>query len=117
MEDTDALAILAALAQETRLNIVRRLVRAAPEAVAAGDLAADLGVPAATLSFHLSQLDRAGLVRATRQGRSILYAVETGTLRGLLAFLTEDCCQGRPEICNLSSAGPGCAPAVKESAS
>ena len=94
-----AVDLLAALAQDSRLSAVRLLVKAGPEGLAAGELAAALDVPAPTLSFHLSQLANANLVAARREGRSIIYAVRFETLRRLLQFLMDDCCQGRPEVC------------------
>ncbi len=98
MEMNDALAVLAALGQGTRLAIFRLLVRAAPDGLAAGEISATLDTPPATLSFHLAQLGHAGLVTASRRGRSIRYRVAFATMRHLLAYLTEDCCQGRPEV-------------------
>lgn len=99
MEMTDAVTALAALAQETRLAIFRLLVQAGPEGLPAGAIATRLGAAPATLSFHLSQLSHAGLIRSRRQGRSILYAVDIAAMRDLLGYLSEDCCQGHPEIC------------------
>jgi DNA-binding transcriptional ArsR family regulator len=84
--------ILAALAQETRLDVFRLLVRAGPEGLAAGEIARRLDVPAPTLSFHLRALQQAGLVRSERDGRSLVYAADFGALEGVLAFLTEQCC-------------------------
>ncbi len=98
MEMNDALAVLAALGQGTRLAIFRLLVRAAPDGLAAGEISATLDTPPATLSFHLAQLGHAGLVTASRRGRSIRYRVAFAPMRQLLAYLTEDCCQGRPEV-------------------
>jgi ArsR family transcriptional regulator, arsenate/arsenite/antimonite-responsive transcriptional repressor len=100
MESVDALTSLSALAQETRLAIVRRLVRAGPCGESAGLIAAALGTPAPTLSFHLKELERAGLITQRRESRSLIYAANYGGLRALLGFLMEDCCDGRPEICN-----------------
>ena len=99
MEQKTALAVLAALAQETRLRAFRILVAAGPTGLAAGDLAARLDVPPPTLSFHLRDLCAAGLTLATREGRSIRYAADFDTMGGLMAFLTENCCGGRPELC------------------
>jgi DNA-binding transcriptional ArsR family regulator len=84
--------ILAALAQETRLDVFRLLVRAGPEGLAAGEIARRLDVPAPTLSFHLRALQQAGLVRSERDGRSLVYAADFGALEGVLVFLTEQCC-------------------------
>lgn len=100
-----AIEALAALAQETRLDVFRLLVRAGPDGMAAGAIADELKVSRATLSFHLSQLERAGLLRSTRRGRSIIYAADFEGMRGLLGFLSEDCCAGRPEICGIVGSG------------
>jgi DNA-binding transcriptional ArsR family regulator len=99
MKKTQALEAFGALSQETRLDIFRRLVREFPDPMAAGDLAKELDVPPSTLSTHLGILSRAGLVKAERQGRSILYAADTEGTRELLMFLVRDCCRGQPEIC------------------
>jgi DNA-binding transcriptional ArsR family regulator len=99
MESDEALTALAALAQETRLAVFRLLVRESPGGLPAGRVAAELGVVPATLSFHLAQLERAGLLSARRQSRQIYYAAAPEGIRGLLSFLTEDCCRGRPELC------------------
>lgn len=93
MEATTALDRLSALAQETRLALFRRLVQQGPEGLAAGEIAAALAVPAPTLSFHLAQLERAGLVTSERSGRSIRYATNYGAMEELLAYLYENCCQ------------------------
>ncbi len=105
MNDELAVLALSALAQETRLAVFRLLVREGPEGLAAGEIAARLGVTPATLSFHLAQLERAGLLSARRTGRRIFYALDREGTRGLISFLTEDCCQGRPEICGGLGAG------------
>ena len=99
MEATDAARIFGALAQGSRLEVLRLLLAQGPNGLSAGDLAERLGAPASTTSFHLSALERAGLISATRQGRQIIYAVRIVTLRELLVFLTEACCGGRPELC------------------
>jgi DNA-binding transcriptional ArsR family regulator len=99
METETAVQALGALAQETRLAVFRLLVRAGPLGLPAGGIAERLGVPPATLSFHLKELSRAGLARSRRESRQIYYAAEFSLMRELLGFLTEDCCQGRPEIC------------------
>jgi arsenate reductase len=99
MEIDSAVAILAALAQESRLAALRLLIERGPNGLPAGTIADRLGLPASTTSFHLSALERAGLVLSTRQGRQMIYAVRFVTLRALLAFLTESCCAGQPELC------------------
>jgi DNA-binding transcriptional ArsR family regulator len=99
MKTADAVRRLQALAQESRLSAFRVLVKAGAEGVPAGELARGLGVPANTLSAHLNVLANAGLVTSRREGRSIIYAAGYDAMSGLLAFLMEDCCQGRPEVC------------------
>lgn len=99
MDERQALAAFAALAQEHRLRLVRRLVVAGPEGLAAGRVAEAVGVSASSASFHLKELEQAGLVQARREGRSIVYSAAYPALSGLVAFLMKDCCQGRPEVC------------------
>ena len=99
MELTHALRRLSALAQESRLAVVRLLVKAGPAGVAAGDIARELGVPANTLSAQLAILANAWLIASRRDGRSIIYVADYDGMTQLLAFLMEDCCQGRPEVC------------------
>lgn len=99
MDDRSAVAALLALAQETRLSVFRLLVGAGPSGLPAGSIAERLDVPPSTLSFHLKELERSGLVRSWRRARQIFYAAEFETMRRLLAFLTEECCGGHPEIC------------------
>jgi DNA-binding transcriptional ArsR family regulator len=92
MESREVVPILSALAQETRLEALRKLVEAGPEGLAAGEIARRLDVPAPTLSFHLKAMLHAGLVTARRAGRSLIYAADFETLRGVVGFLTENCC-------------------------
>ncbi len=99
MEISDAAVAFGALAQETRLELMRLLMAEGPGGLPAGELGARLAVPASTLSFHLAALERAGLTQSTRQGRQIVHAARFAGLRGLLGFLTETCCAGRPELC------------------
>lgn len=99
METEEAAFAFAALGQGTRLELLRALLDAGPNGLAAGEVAARLGVPASTLSFHLRALDQAGLIAATREGRSLIYAVQFARLRSLLAFLAEACCGGEPHRC------------------
>lgn len=96
MEMKQTVACLAALAQETRLSIFRLLVQAGPEGLCAGDIGARLGVAPATLSFHLAQLANAGLLQARQQSRFIFYAADYAAMNGIVAFLTENCCGGKP---------------------
>ena len=105
METNTAIEALAALAQATRLGIFRLLLRQGPSGLPAGEIAAALAVPPATLSFHLKQLEQAGLLTSRRDSRLIFYAADIEGIRRLLAFLTEDCCQGRPEICGALAEG------------
>jgi len=99
MESTEAAATLAALSQETRLDLVRLLIAEGPNGLPAGEIGNRLAVPPSTLSFHLAALERAGLTRSVRRGRQIIHAVRIAGLRQTLNFLTETCCGGRPELC------------------
>jgi arsenate reductase len=99
METDSAAAAFAALGQPTRLDLLRALLAAGPNGLAAGEIAARLGVAASTLSFHLRALDQAGLIAPTRRGRSLVYAAQVEPLRRLLAFLTDACCGGDPALC------------------
>ena len=99
MEKEAALAALSALAQGARLDIFRLLVQAGREGLPAGQIAGRLGLPANTLSFHLNQLRHAGLVNFRRESRSLIYATEFGAMNALLAYLSENCCQGDPSAC------------------
>lgn len=92
MEEIAVIEALAALAQESRLRVFRLLVTAGPDGLAAGQIAEDLALPANTLSFHLSHLKAAGLVSVRRDGRSQIYAAEYTRMRGLIDYLTEQCC-------------------------
>lgn len=99
MNRSQARDCFAALSQDTRLAIVRLLVKAGERGIAAGALAEKLGVSASNVSFHLKELENAELIAQRREARSIIYAANYAALRGLIAFLMEDCCGGRPEIC------------------
>jgi ArsR family transcriptional regulator, arsenate/arsenite/antimonite-responsive transcriptional repressor len=101
MSSQHALSALAALGQPTRLEIFRLLIRAEPAGLAAGALAEAIGCPQNTLSSHVGILVRAGLLRGTREGRSIVYRADINGMRALLAFLVKDCCDGHPELCKL----------------
>ena len=92
---------LSALAQETRLAAFRLLVAAGPEGVNAGAIADRLKVSAPTLSFHLKELERAGLISQRRDSRHIIYTADFAAMRALLSYLMQDCCGGRPEICDI----------------
>ena len=99
MDMNASLTALAALGQETRLDIFRLLVRAGPGGVAAGEVASRLGAMQNTVSSHLKILTQAGLIRAERDGRTIRYVADMTGFRDLLAYLMEDCCNGAPELC------------------
>lgn len=99
MEDKDFIELFAALAQEHRLAVFRLLMRQGPSGLPAGEISRRLGVPPSTLSAHLAQLSQAGLIRATRNRQQILYAADIEGTRRLIDYLTEDCCQGRPDVC------------------
>lgn len=99
METKSAVANLAALAHEGRLSVFRLLVQAGAEGLAAGEIARRLEILPNTLSASLNVLSHAGLIGSRREGRSIIYTADYDAMRGLLAFLMEDCCAGSPEIC------------------
>jgi DNA-binding transcriptional ArsR family regulator len=104
MKSKQAVAALAALSQETRLAVVRHLVASGPSGKPAGRIASHLKVAPPTLSFHLKELERAGLVTQRRESRNIIYAANFTAMRALLSYLMEDCCGGRPEICDIDVA-------------
>lgn len=99
MKERQALSAFAALSQETRLHILRLLVVAGPEGLAAGMIADQAGVSASNVSFHIKELERAGLVASRRESRSILYSIDFEALNGLVRFLMEDCCAGQISLC------------------
>ena len=99
MNSEEAIRALGALAQEHRLAIFRLLVREGMAGLTAGEIGERVGIGPTSASFHLKELDRAGLIEARREGRFIRYTFKVDTMRSLLAFLTRDCCQGRPELC------------------
>jgi DNA-binding transcriptional ArsR family regulator len=115
-----AIAALGALAQETRLDIFRLLVERGPQGMAAGEIGERLKQPSPTLSFHLNQLRHAGLISSRRESRSIIYSANFNTMNGLMAYLTEKCCGGRPELCGPDAFPPAqcaedsCAPGACE---
>jgi DNA-binding transcriptional ArsR family regulator len=110
MDQSQALSAFAALSQETRLAIVRLLVRAGPAGVPAGAIADEVGVSASNVSFHLKELERAGLIDARREARSIIYSASFDALRALIGFLMMDCCAAHPEICGPALADACCVP-------
>jgi DNA-binding transcriptional ArsR family regulator len=99
MDTATAVRGLSALSQEGRLDVFRLLVKGGPDGMPAGEIARKLAVAPNTLSAQLLILSNAGLIRARREGRSIIYCVDFDGIGGLLLFLTEDCCGGKPEIC------------------
>lgn len=99
MKLNDAVTALASLAQPARLKVFRLLVKSPEGGLCAGDISRKVGLPKPTLSFHLKELSRAGLITSEREGRSIKFAVRERGIQQLMTFLTEDCCQGRPELC------------------
>lgn len=115
MESEAAILALAALAQSTRLDVFRLLVKHEPEGVAAGDIARELVVPQNTLSAHLTILSRADLVTSERRSRSIIYRANLSALQSLTLFLIQDCCGGSAELCAplLESLTPCCPPKKK----
>src|SRR4051794_30528437 len=120
MDTTAAVSGMNALGQETRMRAFRLLLNAGAEGVPAGEIARRLGVPQTTMSTHLAQLTRAGLVRSRRASRSIIYIADLAGIRGLLGFLVQDCCQGQPETCGLLLdevlLHPACCPTPERSA-
>src|SRR5690242_1632838 len=99
MDMQDAVKRLSALAQDSRLEVFRLLVKAGPDGMAAGAIARKLKTAANTMSAQLLVLSNAGLIRARRDGRSIIYSIDFAAMSDLLVFLTEDCCGGRAEVC------------------
>ena len=111
MDSRAAIEALGALAQEHRLALFRQLIRAGHEGMPAGAIADALGIPNSSLSFHLSQLSRAGLITQERRHRSIIYRADYGAMNALVGFLMENCCEGS-DACETA---PACtAPAEKE---
>jgi ArsR family transcriptional regulator, arsenate/arsenite/antimonite-responsive transcriptional repressor len=114
MEKMDALAALAALAQDNRLDVFRVLVQAGEGGMPAGAVASALGLAPNTLSFHFDRLRQAGLVTCTRDGRSLIYAAKYETMNGLLAYLTENCCAGVAQACAPTACTPAKQPRARK---
>lgn len=114
MEERQARTAFAALAQETRLGIVRLLVQAGPDGMAAGAIAEAVAVSPSNVSFHLKDLEHAGMIVPRREARSIIYSADFTGLRDLIAFLMKDCCAGHPEICAPALADASCTPSKVE---
>ncbi len=104
METINAVTALSALAQESRLEIFRMLVEAGSEGIAAGQIGEKLNLPASTLSFHLNQLKNSGLIGCRRESRTLFYSANYACMNELMAYLTENCCQGNPEDCDIQTA-------------
>ena len=114
MEKSKALVALAALAQESRLDVFRLLVQVGKAGLPAGEIGAQLGLPSATLSFHLNQLKQAGLVSFQRNGRSLIYAAEYSAMNSLLAYLTENCCMGARAAWDVGICDPAAATIISK---
>lgn len=99
LNDNAALTVLLAMAQDTRLRAMRALLRSYPEGLAAGHIAREVGGMPSTMSFHLGQLEQAGLASSRRQSNSVIYTAVPEALGGLVRYLLDDCCGGRPELC------------------
>lgn len=112
MDKETTILALAALAQGTRLDTFKLLVRHEPDGLPAGEIARGLAVPHNTMSTHLAVLTRAGLVAAERRGRSIVYRANLASLREMMLFLVRDCCGGRPDLCAplVADLAPCCPP-------
>lgn len=104
-----AVEALAALAQESRLQIFRLLVQTGPEGMSAGRIGDQLGLSPPTLSFHLATLRHAGLIESRRRGRHLIYTARFRVISELMSFLMENCCQGHPEACAFLSTSTGTA--------
>ena len=111
MNERQAQSAFAALSQETRLRIVRMLVKAGPDGMAAGAIAEEAEVSSSNVACHLKELENAGLASSRREARSIIYTADYEGLSGLIQFLMKDCCAGHPEICAPALAQTCCTPA------
>lgn len=115
MDERQALHSFAALSQETRLQIVRMLVVAGPNGMAAGAVAEGAGVSPSNVSFHLKELERSGLIAQRRESRSIVYSANYDALSGLVQFLMIDCCAGHPRVVRTSAdENARCAPQTEK---
>lgn len=111
MDESRALAAFSALSQETRLNIVRLLVRTGPKGMAAGAIGEAMNhASSSRMSFHLSQLEQADLVKSRREGRSIVYSADYSRLASLIEFMMRDCCEGHPAVCEAAITAFACRP-------
>jgi ArsR family transcriptional regulator len=108
LSEEHAISALAALAQPTRLAIFRLLVIHEPVGITAGVIAETIGAPHNTLSTHLAFLVRAGLLRSSRDGRTIIYRSDVAGMKAVISFLIDDCCNGHPELCGIRDAAAAC---------
>jgi ArsR family transcriptional regulator len=108
MKSDQAVAALAALAHDYRLSIYRMLVEAGPAGLNAGTIAARLNIPPSSLTFHVQQLHRAGLISQQRKSRELIYSTDFDVMNGLVGYLTENCCAGTAQMASVCE--PGCAP-------
>jgi ArsR family transcriptional regulator, arsenate/arsenite/antimonite-responsive transcriptional repressor len=106
MKKEKAIAALAALAQESRLDVFRMLVQSGPDGLPAGEIGAKLGVPSPTLSFHLNHLRHAGLVTCKRDSRSIIYSADYKAMNELISYMMENCCRGDTQQCAPAACKP-----------
>jgi len=109
MDTKQAIAALAALAQESRLAVFRALVQAGPQGMAASKIAEVVGAAPSSLSFHLKEMAHAGLIGSRHEGRFVIYSANFSAMNGLIGYLTENCCGGNP-------CGPTCAPCAPSTA-
>jgi len=116
MDERQALMSFAALSQETRLAVVRTLVVAGPEGMAAGAIAEEMGVSPSNISFHLKELERSGLIAQRRESRSIVYSADYDALSGLVTFLMHDCCAGHPRVLGMPQGEGECCSTEKPDA-
>ena len=114
MKKEKAIAALAALAQESRLDVFRMLVQSGPDGLPAGEIGAKLGVPSPTLSFHLNHLKHAGLVTGRRDSRSIIYSADYKAMNDLISYMMENCCRGQAEQCAPAVCKPAQTTKVKQ---
>lgn len=109
MESKVVVRALAALAHESRLAVFRLLVQAGPAGLSAGELSSQLGIAPSALSFHFKDLLHAGLLHQRPDGRRLIYSAHFEHMQGLLAYLSENCCQGQPcEVSADTACGAGC---------
>ncbi|NLS07906.1 helix-turn-helix transcriptional regulator [Rhizobium sp. P32RR-XVIII] len=108
MDERQALLSFAALSQETRLAVVRTLVVAGPDGMAAGTIAEKMGVSPSNISFHLKELERSGLIAQRRESRSIVYSADYDALSGLVTFLMHECCAGHPQVLGVAEGNGDC---------